>query len=438
MVGGGNKCDSKSVFIDCALFNAQSLGKKFHCLLSDPYLNMPAGCKKIVAITESWLNSDSYIPPEISNHYNLFRKDRNDNIHKTGGGVVLMVHKNIPSFAIDCSFSTKLFDFVIVKVQFRHQNLFICLVYRPPGQCSVVADELRQLIECVSSLGSCILLGDFNYRDVCWNDYINVGPHTATDTFLNAVISNDLTNHVLGCTHKSGSILDLVLTNEVNLVQNVHIGEPFSTSDHFKISFQIAGEPPLERTTRPRRNFYKANYIGLADYLGNISWPDEFNLCKDIDEFWTHFSSLVNKGVDMFVPFFRQSNRKCFISKQTHKLYCKKRKYKRKFARLIKNGSSARTDELRLKISVASKSARESSINDIAAKEQRVLQSGNVKQFWAYVNSKLSSKPGVPVLKLHNGHTATSDVEKASALNEQFASVFRVDNGIQPFFIQPK
>ena len=48
------------------------------------------------------------------------------------------------------------------------------------------------------------------------------------------------------------------------------------------------------------------------------------------------------------------------------------------------------------------------------------------------MNSKLSCKSGVPVLKLPNGQTVVSDSDKAAFLNKQFSSVFINDNGICP------
>ncbi len=60
-------------------------------------------------------------------------------------------------------------------------------------------------------------------------------------------------------------------------------------------------------------------------------------------------------------------------------------------------------------------------------REKEVLSNGTDNHFWRYVNSKLSSRTGLPVIQREDGSLAETDHEKATAMNEYFASVFQDD-----------
>ena len=52
----------------------------------------------------------------------------------------------------------------------------------------------------------------------------------------------------------------------------------------------------------------------------------------------------------------------------------------------------------------------------------------NSKAFWRYVNSSKKTRSSIPDLKCQDGTFASSDQQKANALNHQFASVFTIEN----------
>ena len=52
----------------------------------------------------------------------------------------------------------------------------------------------------------------------------------------------------------------------------------------------------------------------------------------------------------------------------------------------------------------------------------------NPKRFWNYVKSKIKVKPSIPNLKSCDGTEACTDLEKATALNLFFTSIFTREN----------
>ena len=68
------------------------------------------------------------------------------------------------------------------------------------------------------------------------------------------------------------------------------------------------------------------------------------------------------------------------------------------------------------------------------AKENEVINSGNIGSFYSYVNSKLVTKSGVGALKNSSGQLVHDDEEKASVLNECYSNIFTKDDGVLPDF----
>jgi len=70
-------------------------------------------------------------------------------------------------------------------------------------------------------------------------------------------------------------------------------------------------------------------------------------------------------------------------------------------------------------------------------REKKKIQSNNRGRFYKYVNSKLSNKSGVGMLKNEDGVLITDDVERAKLLNNFFCSTNSKDNGVMPCMEPP-
>ena len=68
-------------------------------------------------------------------------------------------------------------------------------------------------------------------------------------------------------------------------------------------------------------------------------------------------------------------------------------------------------------------------------KEMEINKSGDVGQFFAHVNKRLSYKTGIAPLKDTSGNLVVNDADKAMLLNNYFVGVCTTDNDIIPGFI---
>ena len=71
----------------------------------------------------------------------------------------------------------------------------------------------------------------------------------------------------------------------------------------------------------------------------------------------------------------------------------------------------------------------------ILSQENYVLKKKSLSSFYSYVNSKLTTSQCIPPLIDSNDNLAVSNHDKCTVLNDYFASVFTVDDGLLPEFV---
>ena len=66
--------------------------------------------------------------------------------------------------------------------------------------------------------------------------------------------------------------------------------------------------------------------------------------------------------------------------------------------------------------------------------ECNIINSNNSSKLYSYVNSKLSITSSIPPLMKTDRSLAITDGDECNVLNDYFASVFTIDNGVLPIF----
>ena len=111
----------------------------------------------------------------------------------------------------------------------------IGVVYRCPNIGQEEDVKLQKAIREVSK-GECVIMGDFNHGHIQWESLESAG----VDDHQFLLLTQDcfLTQHVLEPT-RGGNVLDLMLSSQNELVDNVKVHEPLGSSDHNQILFNI-------------------------------------------------------------------------------------------------------------------------------------------------------------------------------------------------------
>ena len=88
-------------------------------------------------------------------------------------------------------------------------------------------------------------------------------------------------------------ILDLILSTEKNLVENLRVTSPIGRSDHVtvhSVQFELCLEFHGGREVNLSFDFRRADYMGISEELDGKDWNEEFNH-ESVNETWAKFVS---------------------------------------------------------------------------------------------------------------------------------------------------
>ena len=223
-------------------------------------------------------------------------------------------------------------------------------------------------------------MGDFNHGNIKWDTMQSTG--VEDQTFLCLVQDNFLTQHVLEPT-RATRVLDIVLSSQKELVDNVNIKEPLGSSDHNQMHFNI--NIKSDRTkVKEWRDFGKGNYKEIRKSLARIDWNDKMKN-KTATECWNILRGELDSAIDSYVPMKKQGKR----SKKKHlsKEAFRKIRHKKNMWRVYKHtGKDTDYEVYKEALKAATNEVRKSKRNF----EHKLAQNikSDSKSFYAYVRSK--------------------------------------------------
>lgn len=389
----------------------------------------------IFCITETWLSDD--LPSNLfcPKGYEIVRHDRSSR----GGGVALLLN-------CSTSYSTvKIPDeFSDVEIVCTDVNLHgvLCRVigyYRPPGMTTADIDYALRSVRCLQRLFSThhpvFLLGDFNLPEVDWSLYH--GPDNIVyNTFLDFINSYGLSQLVLSPT-RNENILDLILTNNSDIVTNLTTLPRIATSDHNVIWFQTI----VENLTHSQSNncaqttyidWPRGNYSAISAELLNINWDNIFQFCRNVNEIWDTFSSIVNECINKHVPVLlsKSVNNSKTRAKCKYPVYIKKL-IKTKAIRW-KRWKITNCENDKIAYKEAEKNCSRAINKFHTAKETELLRKNNLGSFYKFINSKIKSSHRIESIRCPDGSLSNDNRTKSEIFNNFFASVFTKEDGNKP------
>ena len=86
------------------------------------------------------------------------------------------------------------------------------------------------------------------------------------------------------------SILDLVFSDEEDLVGDVKVEAGIGTSDHVMVKFNIQIAYKTKDNPDLVPNFSKADFGKIRFELGNMDWATELS-CLDVEDAWNFFKA---------------------------------------------------------------------------------------------------------------------------------------------------
>ena len=376
--------------------------------------------------TESWLNAETHTSEVLPDDYITYRNDRKDGY----GGAFVAIKNTFNSTLVQSEGENS--NIVWAEVELKHSsNMYIGSYYRAP---SSPVESIYDLNDSLSNLPSdaktknIAVGGDFNTPDVDWNiPTVKEGAkNKTTQEELIQVSTQHELKQIQDKPTRGNAILDLYFTNNPSLIK--YTDAVPGISDHEMVIVDQMIKPKYNK--QRRRKIYKFHQADWAEVRSEAAELNE-EILKNIqtvsvDESWRTFKEgmlgIMNKLIPSKLstkrynlPWLNRSLKK--LIKKKHKLWSKARRTK----------SDSDWDRYRKHKSHTQKVTRAAHQKYISNILEESMEHNDTKPFWHYIKSKRKDNIGISPLK-DQGVLHADSIEKAELLNEQFQSVFTIED----------
>ena len=420
------------------------------------------------SLTETWLTK-SHLEAELKiEGYTIKRKDRSDRKVKHGrssGGVAIYLRDDV---AIDAeevfSFSNGVIESIGLNIP--SLNLILIVTYRSPDQADITKDGtvikkrhrstakefkcyLVQLKKFLKSLSSptpdIIMKGDYNLPHADWvTGECKAGATSDEQEMVRALyelaLEHFLTQQNESTTHRGGNTLDVMFTNNANMVHCIE-SFPSNVSDHYVVNTSTvynASKSPKDEEEDPRENELTHSFNSLNFFDESVDWN---TLNSDLEAYpWSRefrrgspsemmdrFRSVCLDICSDTVPEKVRSNTSPGSSKKKNK---QRRSLLKRRANLRKRYSAAKLqttrDAIMNKLASIEGKLHDSHKHNRQQGESRAVEKIklNPKYFYSYAKSYSKVHVGVGPLMNSSKELISGPRKMAEILSEQYSSVF--------------
>ena len=370
----------------------------------------------IIGVTEAWTHSEIPDSEITLNNYNLFRKDR---INKKGGGVLLYIHSDIIAETNEELTNQIESESIWCNITTTKGKLIIGNCYNSPSTTIEEQVPLHNTIK-QACKSQALIMGDFNHNTINWQ---TLESESSDTPFLDLIGDCFLVQHVDKPT-RGEAILDLVLSTEQGMVENLSVDEHLGNSDHSIVKWDLISSVDIETNVKPVLDYRKGNYEGMRTFLRNTDWINKFKN-NSVNENWEMFKNTLHKAVENYIPkkIVKKLNRPKWMTQQAFNARTKKYNLWKKYQKSKRYEDYA---EYKRALNRATKEARQAK-RDFERKIAENIKE-DPKSFFAYTRSKMKTKDRVGPLTDQDGKTVTDDQVGANLLNQFFTSVFTAEN----------
>ena len=221
----------------------------------------------IIGVTETWADSDILDSELMLAGYDLFRRDRP--VARNGGGVIMYIRSTLN--ASEYEPKTKFPEQVWCQLtDVRGSKFYVGVCYRTPTLDIFNGGNHDVLRSLLNELGATnrhfLLMGDFNYRFTEWPCQGNDGLTVEAESFCACLDDNFFVQHVTEPT-RLDAILDLVVTDEEDMVDDVLRLGPLGSSDHSAVTWNVRVVVTKERYDEKRLDYARADIESMRRVL---------------------------------------------------------------------------------------------------------------------------------------------------------------------------
>ena len=419
-----------------------------------------------VGVTETWLN-EGILDAEVSHNfpgYSVLRCDRAGG--RQGGGVALYLREDLTGDILASYDKVQpqrggsVCEMIVVKI---HQlDTVVCVMYRPPD---TRFEEFSGILQCLDNTLSSIpsptptvvLMGDFNFPRTCiiWSRSEEgllvpiVAGHRENETaggkqdrlqakqLVDMASKHFLLQEVEQPTH-AAEVLDLVLTNNCELVSSILVEDWAAFLDHRLLTIHTAYQLRQDNLIREemflcesgkrysKLNFNHTPWLDVKEELGKVNWDKMEELSKSCPtSALCEFHENVLKVLEKLVPKKKKK------IKNKSKMHCMRRLLWKRHAKASRNFKSSTsiqnvTENLQKMWQLESQLKSDYNATNSMEENEAVLHmKSNPKVFFSFTRSRQNVKAKVgPFLDPASGNPNPSPDFAAEALRRQYDSVF--------------
>ena len=406
--------------------NVNSLSNKLF------YLNNLIDSNKIavLGICETWLTEETPSSFVELDGFSFYRGDVDSVVKKHGAG--LYVKKGLTAVEDDVSLPN------LCSVFIEEWDLHVMVCYRPPSYSEEENDRLYRFIEEFTLSKQVILMGDFNLPSLKWpEDGVEAGYVSPLDRkFFELFSLCGLTQFVHEPTHwPAGTLLDLVLTSEPELMGEVSVLEPLPHCRHGPVVFELF-VCDCEVPPKQVRLWFKGNYRELTEELSLCDWRSMFE-GETVDGCYNKFLDVVHRLIERYIPMANiRPGAPIWMKPPPRQLAREKSRtwgeYKQ--ARQVHGRLSEEADQAWEAFARANSTLRGYSVRSRSLYEESLASSlgANSKLLHGYIRRKKKGRPPVGPFKVDN-LVVSKPQEVAETLADAFSSVFNDSPPENPF-----
>ena len=299
----------------------------------------------------------------------------------------------------------------------------IVSVYRPPNTTSAQTKTMCIRLKKYLNVVRYCITGDLNLGDIDWAKMTSKTP--SAREFLVLCMEICANQKIIENTRKD-KILDVLLIPDSVDLADVEIIEPFSTSDHAGILFDIRFDrkPVVIEPIVP--DFRTADYKIINSYLITLDWDKIMAKCVCVEDYWLTLRCVLDMIVTQFVP-------KRHTKRSIHPwVNLNLKRIQRSKQSLYRNFCKQNNENNYLNYQRCARYYKKEFLFAKTEYEKRLFNDKcKLKTFYAYLKNQLKCKCDVPPIKSCNG-LVDGNKNKAELFSDYFAKHFTLDNGHIP------
>jgi hypothetical protein len=344
-------------------------------------------------------------------------------------GIIIWIKNGLEAVEASIDVSGLFEEALRLDVSLKGEEHMLCgCIYRSPHSTTANSELLNETIRRVGDLkfSHVLIVGDFNYPGIDWENH-NSGLHP--EPFLTSCDDAFLHQHILEPTRgrlgQNSNLLDLVFSNEENMVTNIEYQSPLGKSDHSCILFDFICNKVTEESKKTIYLYDRANYTAMNEQFSSTDWDTELITDNGMTAMYNKFCAVYNQVVTQNVPSLKVTVNQ---RKSAPGITAEEASFIRKKNRLWTRYMETRS-EVKYKQYTRARNKVKTIVRNAAKRKERNIAENiktNPKTFWKYTKSRTHVQERIPALYMNaemNKKTSSNE-EKAETLGSFFASVF--------------